>query len=296
MRARTALVALALLLAVAAVPAAGMAATDTTVMADQHANETDGAANATEGANASVAPGERLSGVVGVQEAELDGEVEGRAFGIRVAGAATNESRADVVAEQLSEIEQRLNETEQRKQELREARENGSISEGKYRAEMAKLAAQTETAKELTDRSENASQGLPADLLESKGINVSAIQTLKDRADQLTGPEVAEIARSIAGETAPGAGPPEDRGPGSNAPDDAGDGNGDDADADSERGASDRGSPEDRNAGDGDAEDTDDEDTATPTPDDSGAAGDGADNAGGGSGGDGGDGGSGGSY
>ncbi len=290
MRAQTALVALALLLAVAAVPAAGMAATDSTVMADQHANETDGAANATEDANASVAPGERLSGVVGVQEAELDGEVEGRAFGIRVAGAATNESRADVVAEQLSEIEQRLNETEQRKQELQEARENGSMSEGKYRAEMAKLAAQTETAKDLTDRSENASQGLPADLLESKGINVSAIQTLKDHADQLTGPEVAEIARSIAGETAPGAGPPEDRGPGSNAPDDAGDG--DDADADSERDAGDRGSPEDRNAGDGDAEDTDDEDTATPTPDDSEAAGDGADNAGGGSGGDGGGGGS----
>jgi len=296
MRAQTAIVAVALLVAVAAVPVVGMAATDGTVLADQHENSTeDGAETDAAGdANASVAPGERLSGVVGVQEAELDGEVEGRAFGIKVAQAATNESRADVVADQLRDVEQRLNETEQRRQELEEARENGSISEGKYRAEMAKLAAQTQTAKELTNRSENASEGLPAELLESKGINASAIQTLKDRAEQLTGPEVAEIARSIAGNASPVGAGPSDRGPG-------------DAGPPEDRGPGDGGPPEDQGPGDGDEEDTDGEET--PTPDDSdgddadgaddesdrGNAGDGGSgggNAGGGNGqGDGGDGG-----
>ena len=296
MRAQTATVAVALLVAVAAVPVVGMAATDGTVLADQHENSTeDGAETDAAGdANASVAPGERLSGVVGVQEAELDGEVEGRAFGIKVAQAATNESRADVVADQLRDVEQRLNETEQRRQELEEARENGSISEGKYRAEMAKLAAQTQTAKELTNRSENASEGMPAELLESKGINASAIQTLKDRAEQLTGPEVAEIARSIAGNASPVGAGPSDRGPGDGGPPE-------------DRGPGDGGLPEDQGPGDGDEEDTDGEET--PTPDDSdgddadgaddesdrGNAGDGGSgggNAGGGNGqGDGGDGG-----
>jgi len=310
MRAQTAIVAVALLVAVAAVPVVGMAATDGTVLADQHENSTeDGAETDAAGdANASIAPGERLSGVVGVQEAELDGEVEGRAFGIKVAQPATNESRADVVADQLRDVEQRLNETEQRRQELEEARENGSISEGKYRAEMAKLAAQTQTAKELTNRSENASEGLPAELLESKGINASAIQTLKDRAEQLTGPEVAEIARSIAGNASPVGAGPSDRGPGdAGPPEDRGPGDGDDGAAGGDGGPSDGGPPEDRGPGDGDEEDTDGEET--PTPDDSdsddadgaddesdrGNAGDGGSgggNAGGGNGqGDGGDGG-----
>jgi len=251
MRSRTILVALALVVGVAAVPIAGLAATDD-VLADQHENSTENADG-----NASVAPGERLSGVVGVQEAEIEGEVDERTFGIRVAQAATNESRADVVAQQLRDIEQRLNETEQRKQALEEARANGSISEGKYRAEVAELAARTQTAKELTNESANATQGMPADLLESKGINVTAIQTLQERAQQLTGPEVAEIARSIAGNAAPvDAGPPEDRGPGEAGP------------------------PEDGSGGDGapgdtpsDGEDGDETPTATPDEGDGGDGG-----------------------
>jgi len=280
MRTRTAVVAVALLIgAVAAIPVAGMAATDGPV-ADQHENGTE---NADE--NASVAPGERLSGVVGVQEAELEGEVDERTFGIKVAQAASNESRADVVAEQLGDVEQRLTDLEERKQELDEAHENGSMSEGKYRAEVAELAAQTQTAKGLANSSENASQGLPAELLESKGINVEAIQTLKNRAGQLTGPEVAEIARSIAGDAAPtDAGPPEDR------PSETGSSDSD----------GDAGPPEDR-PGDGDAtDDSDDgEDEQTPTPTDVGdetdSDTDGEDNPGG-SGSAGGNGGSGGSY
>jgi hypothetical protein len=157
------------------------------------------------------APGEQLAGVVGVQEAEIEGEVDERAYGITVAKAATNDSKADVVKAQLDNIEQRLNELDQRKANLTEARDNGNISDGRYRAEMSRLAAETETAKRLTNQSENVSQGLPADLLDAKGINATAIQTLQDRANNLTGPEVADIARSIAGSNV--GGPPADRGP-----------------------------------------------------------------------------------
>ncbi|MEF8872911.1 MAG: hypothetical protein V5A41_14895, partial [Haloarculaceae archaeon] len=205
MRQRSTIVLAALLVAaVAAVPIAGMAATS-----DVPAQTNDTSENTTE-ANAT-APGEQLAGVVDVQEAEIEGEVDERAYGIKVAKAATNDSKADVVKAQLDNIEQRLTELDERKATLTEARENGTISEGRYRAEMSRVAAETETAKRLANQSENVSQGLPADLLESKGINATAIQTLQERANNLTGPEVAEIARSIAGPKV--GGPPADRGP-----------------------------------------------------------------------------------
>ena len=192
MRQRSVLVLAALLVAaVAAVPIAGLAATG-----DAPA-QTDGT-NASN-ANTSVAPGERLAGVMNVQEAELEGEIDERAFGIRVAKAATNASKASVVDDQLSNVKQRLADLEQRKQELRKARENGSLSEGRYRAEVSELAAETGTATRLANQSETVTRGLPTAVLESKGINVTAIQTLQTQAQNLTGPEVADIAREIAG-------------------------------------------------------------------------------------------------
>ncbi|WP_302082080.1 hypothetical protein [Salinibaculum rarum] len=206
MRQRSTLVLAALLVAaVAAVPIAGMAATSDVPAQTNETSENTSEANAT-------APGEQLAGVVGVQEAEIDGEVDERAYGIKVAKAAGNDSKADVVKSQLDDIKQRLNELAERKATLTEAREDGNISDGRYRAEMSRLAAETQTAKRLANQSETVSQGLPADLLESKGINVTAIQTLQDRANNLTGPEVAEIARGIAGPNV--GGPPADRGPG----------------------------------------------------------------------------------
>lgn len=197
------LVAVALAVAaVAAIPVAGLAATDGQPGADQ-------VENSTENGNATVAPGERLSGIVGVQQAELEGEVDRRAFGLQIARAAGNDSRADVVREQFHSIEGRLAELEQRKQSLDRARENGSMGEGRYRAEVAEMAARTETVRDLAGRTENATRGMPADLLESRGVNVSSIQQLRQHASNMMGPEVAEIARGITGHGAS----PVDRGP-----------------------------------------------------------------------------------
>ncbi|MFB6298554.1 MAG: hypothetical protein ABEH56_08555 [Salinirussus sp.] len=214
------LVTIALVVAsAAALPAVGLAATDGGAVAQTEANETTNETRT----NATVAPGERLTGVIGIQGAELEGEVEGRAFGLRIARAATNASKADVLADQLGDAEDRLRELRERKRSLDAARENGTIGEGEYRARVAELAARTETVERLTERTNRTASGLPADLLESKGINATAIQRLKNDAATLTGPEVAEIARSIAGRGVGGppgqAGPPADRG---DRPDDAG--------------------------------------------------------------------------
>lgn len=173
--------------------------------------------------NASVAPGERLSAVIGVEEEELEGELGSRTFGLKVAQAASNNSRlAEVVAEEYEETSERVAEIEQRKEALNESRENGSISEGEYKARMTVLAAQAQNAERQANMTANASEKVPAELLEEKGINASAIQRLQANASNLTGPEVAAIAQSIAGkgvgagmadEKRPDdAGAPEDRG------------------------------------------------------------------------------------
>lgn len=181
----------------ALVPFGGLAAGEGVV------TQVDGNESAGNGSMAEAAPGERLSGILGVQGAEIQNEVESRAFGIQVAQAASEGARAGVVADRLVSIEERINDLEERKATLERARENGSLSDGAYGAQIAQVAAEMAGAKQLVNQSANASQGLPAELLAERGINASAIQTLSQRASELAGPEVAAIARSIAG---PGVG------------------------------------------------------------------------------------------
>lgn len=158
---------------------------------EQSGNQTD--------ANATIAPGERLSGVVNVQEAEIEGEIESRSFGLAVARAANDNARAALIAAEVNETGQELSELEERRDALREARQNGSISQGQFAARMAELAARGQNVERMASQSANASQGVPADLLEANGVNATAIQTLQSQANNLTGQEIAEIARNIAG-------------------------------------------------------------------------------------------------
>jgi len=206
--AETSPVVAALLVAVAAVGAVPVAALGGGVPAQQTAtNDT--------AANESLAPGERFAGVVGVQQAEVAGEIEARAFGQRVAAAASNRSAAGVVAGEVEDLERRLSELDAEIAALEQAHENGTVSEGRYRARLAKLHAQERTIERRLNQTAAVADRLPAAALEAKGVNVTAIRTLRSQASQLTGPEVAAIARTIAGKGA-GAGmggPPADAGP-----------------------------------------------------------------------------------
>lgn len=185
---------------VAAVPVTGAAThgtdTEATTAAFAAASQTE---NETTNDSTNVTPGGQLMGVIGVQQSELDGEIEERTFGLKIAAAASNESKAAVVAEQVEDLQAKVENLTERKQELKEAHQNGSISDAKYSTEMAKLAAETKTVERLANATANVSEGLPESLLAEKGINVTAIQTLRTDAENLTGPEVAAIARSIAG-------------------------------------------------------------------------------------------------
>lgn len=182
------LVAVALVATLAAVPLAGATvfATDDTTPAETDEND-------------SVTPGEQMMGAVGVQNAELAGTVSERAFGLQVANAETDEERANIISERFVELRGAVAEHEAELEELRDARERGEITEGQFRAGVAKLTAKGVHTERGVAQANASAGGMPTELLAERGINVSAIQELKANASQLTGPETAEIARSIAG-------------------------------------------------------------------------------------------------
>lgn len=193
---------------------------------DQTTNES---ANATANATVDdVAPGERLAGVLGVQSAEVEGELETRAFDLAFERADDNASKAEVIAREAADTNERLAELREQREKLREARQNGSMTEGEYRARTAVLATKAETVRNLADRSADASEGLPEETLRANGVNVSAIRALSADAADLSGGEVAAIARSIAGGP-DGAVPDRAGGPGERA---GSSGNATDADGD----------------------------------------------------------------
>jgi hypothetical protein len=64
----------------------------------------------------------------------------------------------------------------------------------------------------MANTTERAAEGLPADTLAANGVNVTALRQIRTRAQEMTGPEIAQIARQIAGpDVGHRMGPPADR-------------------------------------------------------------------------------------
>jgi len=190
-------------------PTAGAETSTATPDSTGDANET--AANDSD-APSSLAPGAQLAAVVGVQRTEIGSEVESRAFGQRVAAANSDASRATIVAGSLDDSRERLTELRDRLAELERDRENGTISEARYKARTAQLSARINAVEHHLEQANETASGLPERVREEHGVNVSNIERLREEARNLSGPEVAAIAREVAGEN-PGrgmGGPPED--------------------------------------------------------------------------------------
>jgi len=146
-------------------------------------------------------PGERLSGVIGVQKAELDGDLETRAFEAGLTAADGNETAQAVYADREAEtLESRITALETRLETLRDQRSDGLITPGAYQAQVAEIATRQQTLLAIANRTNETVSSLPAERLEERDINATRIQRLQADAARLGGPEVAEIARGIAGE------------------------------------------------------------------------------------------------
>ncbi|PAU84283.1 hypothetical protein CK500_07590 [Halorubrum salipaludis] len=217
------------LVGVAGIAAAGPVGTAVAQEDPTATNETDEGNETANGTD--ISPGERLSGVIGVQRAEISGEVESRSFEVALNRTETPEERADVVAERLNGTEERLAAIERRQRELRERRDAGELTRGEFAARMAETSARAETVKREANRSADVARELPAAARESRGLDEGRLTELRERAGEASGPEVAAIARGVAGNDVGGPLAADRRGPPDGARPGDGPGRGDGADA-----------------------------------------------------------------
>ncbi|MFC6786628.1 hypothetical protein ACFQFH_12265 [Halobaculum halobium] len=163
-------------------------------------------------------PGATFAGVVGVQGAEVEGEVAQRSLDRRLAGAESNASKAAVVAGETENARQQLSTLRERRETLEQRYQSGEITRGEYRSRLARIGAQIRTLEHRLNATAAAAEGIPEESLRERGVNASAIDELRRNASEMGGGEVAEAARGIGGaDTGNGLagdpGPPEDAGP-----------------------------------------------------------------------------------
>lgn len=132
--------------------------------------------------NASAAPGATLFGALGSEAAELDGEFERRSLAHAVGTATSTGASAASVAARLADVETRLDALEARRERLREAHENGTITDAEFRARMTVLAARARSLDRLGSRTAVYANRLPADALAHHDVTPDRVATLRDRA------------------------------------------------------------------------------------------------------------------
>lgn len=170
------------------------------------------AAGAGQNGTAASPPGATLSAAIEVQQAEVDGEMDERTFGVAMARAASNSSKAAVVGDRVQSLSDRLATLRERKRAIETAHESGNMSEARYRAEVTGLEARIQVLARQANSTRAAGASLPPAALQERGVDTATIERLRQNASALSGPETAAIARTVAG---PGVGgPPGEREPG----------------------------------------------------------------------------------
>lgn len=176
--------------------------------------------------------GQSISGFMQSTEASAEGDVDQGVYRAKFDAANESEQMA-LVEDQTTDLEERLESVQQRIDDLQEERDE--MNPTAYRAQMSAAAAQLRAI----EASANQTQADAA----SSGVNTTRLETLRNNASELSGQEVAAIARSIAGASPHGGnqtGPPENPGAGSGQPNgtpgNSGNGPSDDPDAGTDSG------------------------------------------------------------
>jgi uncharacterized coiled-coil protein SlyX len=162
------------------------------------------------------APGVRLAGSIAVHQEELQGELEHRSFGLAMAAASGNDSKAQVLNRTQERLESRVTELEQEKAQLNASLANGTISESQYQVRMSALVTKTSNLERMANSTSQTAETFPREILEENGVNVTALEHVRTQAHNMTGPETAAMARQIAGHSVgTPMGPPQEmpRGP-----------------------------------------------------------------------------------
>lgn len=130
--------------------------------------------------------GEEISILASSHQVNVSHTVENKAF-----DRAFDRDAESAVGERARALEEKLDRAEERRDEIDRQLEAGEISEERAMAKRAKLSTETEAVNRSTD--------VAMQRAAEQGVDVEAVQTLKQRASEMTGPEVREVARSIGG-------------------------------------------------------------------------------------------------
>jgi hypothetical protein len=117
-------------------------------------------------------------------------------------------NQTEMVLARTGSLAERLTATQERIDELQQARDNGTISQVAYAARVGQLSARA-------DSLQRAINGTAA-AADRAGVNTTRLDNLRESARNLSGQEVAALARNLTSVGPPAAierGPPEDRGP-----------------------------------------------------------------------------------
>lgn len=216
---------------------------------------TDAAVQTNDTTNESAALGASVSGFMQTSAANAEGEVDDGVFRASFANAS-NETKRALVAQRTDVLEQRLERLRTQRNALLNGSDNLTVAE---QAKAARLTTEMNNLKQAINTTDDAASEV--------GVNASRLERLRTEANELDGPEVAELARGLAGQGDRGPpeerGPPEDRGP--DQPDDTEtDDDANETDADDDTGPTDDQSDDARGNGPP-GDDTSDGDTPTAT-------------------------------
>jgi hypothetical protein len=148
-----------------------------------------------------------LSGAISTQRAQIAGSLSVRTFDVRLAHAATATERAAILAEYHNSTEAKLGALEARRERLRERREAGRLSPGRYRYELAELSADTRSVETVSARGNARIRDLPTSARRAAGLDDAQFTAMHTTA--------TELRTDIERETTPTVGP---SGVGTNVP------------------------------------------------------------------------------
>lgn len=149
-----------------------------------------------------------VSAVMQANAAEAEHAVESGMFDAAFE-TADNESRAALVADHTDDLEADLEALREERETLRERADE--LSPSVYQARMTRLAVEISSLERAIDRTEPKAN--------ATGVGRERLETLRENATELAGPDVAAAARGVPGfGEHPGAGPGPAAGPGANGP------------------------------------------------------------------------------
>jgi len=164
------------------------------LVADNESNESNGTAIGTE-----------VSSFMESSSESTNGSVDRGLFDASYNGTNATE-RDDLVRNRTAELEARLAELREQKRQLKA--QKGNISDVAYKARMSSLVTRIHNLEAAINDTERKAR--------ETGVDTAQLDRLRSAAGNLSGPEVARIARNLSGVTPgppPGAGPPGDAGP-----------------------------------------------------------------------------------